>query len=271
MNDTLYHYIDPGFSHTQVGNYTLLLLLNPVNFSLAVMHKEKLMVWRKTAPLSELNMPGEVQEVLGFSYQEVVPGITSANFALVPQSLFETDNVADVARYLNVQPTDTVFAQPLDADNHIVFKANATLTKAAARFDSGKIVFGAGGWIKAIALHTPSNYNLYLNVNDGQLQIAHFRHSKLHLYNTFEISHEDELAYYTAFVCQQLKLDMALTTIVLSGDITNGNTGYHQILGDIFKTVELNDITVAEIPQGLPKHQLLPLTALQLCASLADA
>jgi hypothetical protein len=271
MNDTLYHYIDPGFSHTQVGNYTLLLLLSANAFSLAVMHKQKLMVWRKTAPLAEFTQPGEVQEVLGFSYHEVITGLQSSHFTLVPQSLFEQDSVANVARYLDVNPTDRVFAQTLDADNYVVFKTGEAITTAAARFDLDKVCFGATGWIQAIAANQPSASHLYLNLNSDRFEVAYFKQSKLHLYNTFEFTHEDELAYYTVFACQQLKLDMSATTVVLSGNIATNDNRYQAILGDIFKAVELNSIVVTEIPETLPKHQLLSLTALSLCASLADA
>jgi hypothetical protein len=271
MNDTLYHYIDPGFSHTQVSNYTLLLLLSTTDFSLAVMHKQKLMVWRKSAPLAEFTQPGEVQEVLGFSYHEVITGLQSPYFTLVPQSLFKQDSVADVARYLDVNPTDRVFAQTLDADNQVVFKTGEAITTAAARFDLDKVRFGATGWIQAIAANQPSVYQLYLNLNADRFEVVYFKLSKLHLYNTFEFTHEDELAYYTVFVCQQLKLDMSTITVVLSGNIAIGDNRYQAILGDIFKSVELNSITVAEIPGSLPNHQLLALTALSLCASLADA
>ena len=271
MNDTLYHYIDPGFSHTEVGNYTLLLLLSSDNFSLAVMHKQKLMVWRKTAPLAEFTQPGEVQEVLGFAYHEVLSGLLSPHFTLVPQALFDQDGISHVARYLDVNPTDSVFAQPLDADNQVVFKTSEALTIAAAKYDLDKCLFGAAGWIQAVAANQPSAYHLYLNLNETRFEVAYFKQGKLHLYNTFEFTHEDELAYYTVFVSQQLKLDMSTVTVVLSGNIAAGDNRYHTILGDIFKAVELNTITVATIPHSLPKHQLLALTALQLCASLADA
>jgi hypothetical protein len=269
MNDTLYHYIDPGFSHTQVSNYTLLLLLSPASFSLAVMHKQKLMVWRKQAPLNELAQQGEVQEVLNFNYNDIVTAVASAHFTLIPQSLYNKADAPAIARYLDVQNSDTVFSQPLDADNYVVFKTGNALTTALASFDLEKIVFGAGGWLKAIAINNPLNHHLYLNINDGGFEVVYYRHGKLHLYNTFEFTHEDELAYYTVFVCQQLNLDMKTIAVILSGNITNNNP-YQQILSGIFKSVELGRLVVADIPDNLPKHQLLPLTALTLCASLAD-
>jgi hypothetical protein len=272
MNDTLYHYIDPGFSHTAVGNYTLLLLLGTADFQLAVMQDQKLLVWRKTAPLAEFTQPGgEVQEVLGFEYRDVITGICTPYFTLVPEELFDPSITTEVARYLDVQLTDSVFAQPLDTHNQIVFKTNKALSTAAARFDLQKVVFGASGWIQAIAANTPLAYNLYLNLHDDRFDLAYFRQGKLHLYNTFEYTHEDELAYYTVFACRQLKLNVAQHTVVISGALTATNDGCITLLGSIFDAVEINSITVATIPQTLPVHQLLALTALPLCASLADA
>lgn len=271
MNDSLYHYIDPSFSHTQVGNYTLLLQLGPVNFSLAVMQGRQLMVWRHDAHLHELTRHGEVQEVLNFEYQNVITAIRSSHFTLLPAEIVEQDGIANVARFLDVQASDTVFAQPLDADNEVIFKTAAIQTRGIQRYDTQRVIFGSAGWLQAIAGNHPSGYHLYINIYDGQFDVAYFRQGKLNLFNTFEFSHEDELAYYAAFVCQQLKLDMSAITVILSGNIATGDNRYHDLLGDFFKTVELNSTVVTQIPDELPKHQLLSLTALTLCASLADA
>jgi len=272
MNDTLYHYIDPGFSHTAVGNYTLLLLLGPANYSLAIMQGQQLMVCRKTSPLSELSQPGsEVQEVLDFKYKDVITGVCTPYFTLIPEDLFEPDTATEAARYLDVTVADSVFAQPLDQHNQIVFKANEALSTAAARFDLQKVVFAASGWIQAIAANTPLGYQLYLQVFEDRFDLAYFKQGKLHLYNTFEYTHEEELAYYTVFACQQLKLDLSLITVILSGTVDTGNERFGPLLNRIFKAVEIAQIKVAVIPDTLPAHQLLALTALPLCASLVDA
>ncbi|MBS7564553.1 DUF3822 family protein [Mucilaginibacter sp. Bleaf8] len=269
MDDTLYHYIDPGFSHTQVHNYTLVVLIGSAQFSLAIVHQHKLMVWRKPAPLSELAQPGEVQEVLNFAYQSILSGAKSSAFTLVPQPLFKTETVAQVARFLDVQPQDTVFAQPLDTENHIVFKLNETSTMAAARFDLGQTLFGASGWIQAIAGNQPSEYNLYININENRFDLVYFRQGKLLLFNTFECANADELAYYTLFVTEQLNLTAADVNVLLSGSVNEGDA-YVQRLANFYKSATINSVQVIDIPEHLPKHQLLALSALTLCASLAD-
>lgn len=272
MNDTLYHYIDPGFSHTAVGNYTLLLLLGPASYSLAVMHGQQLMVWRKTAPLNELTQSdSEVQEVLNFKYADVLTSVSTPCFTLVPEELFDAETTTEAARYLDVHPADVVFAQPLDQHNQVVFKIDSTLATAASRLNLQRVMFAASGWIQAIAANQPSGYQLYLQIFDDRFDIAYFRQGKLHLYNTFEYTHEDELAYYTVFACQQLKLDMSLITVILSGVADSSDHRFTPILNNIFKAVELNELSVAAFPENLPAHQLLAITALPLCASLADA
>ncbi len=271
MNDALYHYIDPSFSHLQVGHYTLTLLVGHESFSLAVLHGQQMMVWRKDAPLDELTSPGEVQEVLNFNYQEVITAVRSANFTLVPQLVFEEDGVTDIARFLDVHATDTVMAQPLDDNNEVVFKIARTQAEALKRFGTARALFGAKGWLKAIANAQPSNHEMYVNVCDGQFDIAYFQNGVLQLFNTFEFGHEDELAYYAAFICQQLKLEMGNVTLILSGLIAEGDQRYTDLLSTMFKSVQLNTTTVANIPDRFAKHQLLALTSLPLCASLADA
>ncbi|WP_158824849.1 DUF3822 family protein [Mucilaginibacter lacusdianchii] len=269
MDDTLYHYIDPGFSHLEVHNYTLLVLINPTQFSLAVVHQHKLMVWRKPGLLSELNQPGEVQEVLNFNYQNIISGVTSSDFTLIPDALYQEADVASIARYLDVQSQDTVFAQPLDADNRIVFKLNQTATLAAARFDLSKTIFAASGWIKAIADTQPSGYDLYININENQADLVYFRHGKLLLFNTFECTNADELAYYALFVAEQLKLTPADTNVIVNGLISEGNA-YHNRLSNFFKLAALSTVQLLDMPEHLPKQELLTLSALTLCASLAD-
>jgi len=270
MNDSLYHYIDPEFSHLQVNSYKLLLMVDDKSFSLTLLHRHKLMVWRKPAPLAELSQPGEVQEVLNFTYQEVIMGINTPFFTLVAESLFNESQVKDTARYLDVAPADTVFAQPLDAYNHVIFKTPETLMQAIKKFDVKQMVFGPSGWIQAIEANQPSADELYLNLNNGRVEIGYFNQGKLSLFNTFEFTHEDELAYYAVFVCQQLKLELKKLAIKLSGDIPAGEERYHHLLQDIFGTVSFNTLAVANVPEHLPQHQLLALTALSLCASLAD-
>ncbi|UEG52746.1 DUF3822 family protein [Mucilaginibacter daejeonensis] len=271
MNDALYHYIDPSFSHLEVGHYTLTLLLGEQRFSLSVLYGQQLMVWRKDAPIAELTSPGEVQEVLNFGYQDVITAVRSANFTLVPQIVFEEDGITEIARFLDVHATDTVMAQPLDDNNEVVFKITQTQAEALNRFGTARTLFGAKGWLKAIASAQPSGDELYVNICDGQFDIAYFQNSSLQLFNTFEFGHEDELAYYAAFICQQLKLDMSKVTLILSGMIAEGNQRYTDLLSTMFKSVQLNTITVANIPDRFAKHQLLAITSLPLCASLADA
>jgi hypothetical protein len=270
MDDTLYHYIDPGFSHLQVQNYTLLVLINPTQFSLAVVHQQKLMVWRKPGPLSELNQPGEVQEVLNFNYQKVISGVTSSEFTLVPETLFRKADVTAIARYLNVQSHDTVFTQTLDTDNHIVFKLNETATLAAARFDLSKTVFAPSGWIQAIAGSQPSGYNLYININENRFDLVYFRQGKLLLFNNFEYANADELAYYLLFAAEQLKLNPKDADVQVSGTVTLGDANLKRLSG-FFKSAGINPLQLLDTPESLPnKQELLPLSALTICASLAD-
>ncbi|QJD95028.1 DUF3822 family protein [Mucilaginibacter robiniae] len=270
MNDTLINYTDPVFNHEQTSACNLLLLIDAETFSLAITNQEKLLVWAQQCPLQELTQPNQLHALLTAPYHQVITGLCATGFTLIPEPLYDGHDVSAIARYLDVQPHETVLAQPLDHDNRVIFKTTENLMMAIARFDIQKALFAPSGWIQAIAGSNPSGYNLYININVNSFDLVYFRQGKVLLFNTYEITHEDELTYYTLFTVKQLKLDPGTLSVFLSG-MTEMDEQYFSRLSTFFSRVILSPINVLNIPQLLPAHQLLSLTALSLCASLVDA
>lgn len=270
MNDTFYHYVDAGFNHEQANRYTLLLLAGDSNFTFAITEQQKLMAWSKPQPLTTLKQPDAINGILHLNYQQIIAGLPGYDFTLVPEALYRDNSIAQIARYLDVKADDKVIAQPLDTENRIIFKITPKVSEALAPIELSKAIFNATGWIQAVGRHQPSGYDLYLNINESRFDILYYRQGKLMLYNNFEITHEDELAYYTLFAVQQLNLDPATLTVNLSGAIASGDNRYQNRLAEFFKTVILNTLTVVDFPAQLPAHQLLPVTALSLCVSLVE-
>lgn len=270
MNDTLINYTDSTFNHEQTGTCTLLLLIDAEIFSLAIVNQEKLLVWIRQCPLQELTQPNQLNTFLTAPYRRVITGLSATGFMLLPEDLYDANEISPIARYLDVQPGETVLVQPLNDDNRIVFKTPESLLLNIARFDIQKAIFSASGWVQAIAGSNPSGYNLYININANSFDLVYFRQGKVLLFNTYEITHEDELVYYTLFAVKQLKLDAGTLTILLSG-LVETDDRYFSRLSTFFSKVVLNPLTVISVPQQVPSHQLLALTALSLCASLVDA
>jgi len=196
----------------------------------------------------------------------VIIGMPAISLTLVPKKLFSDALVPDFARFLDVKENEQVFAQALDAENNIIYKTTGNISSAVEKFGLQNTVYTGQGWIKAIAKSDPPNNNLYIEVGKNQLQLLHFSGRSLRFYNAFEFSHEDELAYFTSLVAEELRLKPQSTTLVLSGDISLDDKNMKR-LGDFFPKIEINGLKVLETPGQIPSHKLLALAALSLCGS----
>jgi hypothetical protein len=267
MADQVYNYRDPNTGIYQVNDqYTLLLQVYPESVSYAVVHQNKVIAWCKSCEHKVLAEPGQTHEFLNYKYKNVVVALPSTGFTLVPNALYNADRVANIARFLDVKPNEKVFAQPLDNENHIVFKTDEAVIKNAEKFDLQNVVHTSTGWIKVIEANNPESYNLYLNVNKNQVEIAWFSNGKLRFYNIFDFYSPDELVYYTGLVAKELQLTQRITNLVISGDI-NRNDKNATRLAEFFNGVNESELKLIELPAEIPHHQVLSLTALSLCVS----
>lgn len=268
MSDNFYTFRDESFSPARAHAYRFLLLVNSGTFSFAVAEDQKLLLWANNVPIGDLIAPKELTEVLNAHYKEKIVGLGSAGFTLVPNELYSDGSVAGLARLLDVRPSEKVFASELDKDNHIVFKAaDATVTAISSKFDIHAVVFGAKGWIKRVEeSSTPSN-TIYINFSPKSVELLNVKNNKLRFYNRFEITSENDLSYFAIMVTSELKMQPQQVSLVLSGSINENDSNVRR-LRDFFKSVTLNDMQVLTLPQQVAPHQIFPLAALSLCASL---
>lgn len=267
MTDHIYNYRDPDIGIYQVNDqYTLLLQVYPESVSYAVVHNNKLIAWCEDCNHKILSEPGQSHEFLNYDYKNVVIGLPSTGFTLVPNALYDADKASSIARFLDVKPREKVFTQSFDNENHIVFKASEEVTKKAEKFDLQNAVHIAKGWIKAIESNNPQSYNLYLNFDKSLVEVAWFAENKLRFYNTFTFHNPDELVYYVGLVAKELNLPQRTTNLVISGDINADDKNATRLAG-FFNGVDESNLKLIALPATIFPHQVLSLTALSLCAS----
>src|SRR5579862_3174519 len=169
MSNRKYQYLDADLNPQQAGSHTLLMQVGAESFSFAVTDGKKLLLLSDNLNPNELNNPNGGDDLLFRNYGKRVIGLNGTGFTLIPLSIFDPEKVADLARFLDVKPTEKVFSQPLDAENQVLFKVcNKIANKVAANFDLKDVVFGPSGWIKAIANSEPADKSLYINISDSQ-------------------------------------------------------------------------------------------------------
>ena len=267
MSNHPYNYLDPELNLQQVNSdYTLLLQVYAASFSYAIVYRDKLMAWAEDCDLSLMDDPGDEHELLTYDYKNVVAGLQPTGFTLVPSLLFNEDRIADFARYLDVKPDEKILAQPLDNENHILYKLDASVADTAEIYGLQKAVFINKGWVEIIAKSGPTSHDLYINIDKNKASFLYFAEEKLRFYNAFTFDSPDELAYYAAYVSQQLQQEPRHLNLAVSGDFdvddANGIS-----LARFFNGVEENYLAALTIPQGVLPHRLLALTALSLCVS----
>ena len=264
MSEHRHLYTSNDFSLNQAHNYTLLVQADARYFSYAVIFEDQLLMWAENYPLNELKEQQLLGHVLTTNYKQVVTGLASTGFTLLPNSLLDANRVADVARLLDVSDTEKVNVQQLDDDNTLIYKVEGALITAVDYLDNIKLNHTAAGWITAIANNSPANSNLYLNISGETVAFLYFKDGKLRFYNTFAFKNKEELAYFCAFVAGELQLQPVDITLVISGDINTADQSF-TFLGDFFGQVSLNDVQVLDLPQEIERHKILSLAALSLC------
>jgi hypothetical protein len=266
MSEIYNNNTDSSFNLYQAYSYTLLIQVEPTSFNYAVVHDNRLLTFAQNCDLDELAHPKLLTDLLTAIYKKVVVGLPANGLTLVPKSLFSAERAGDFARFLDVKETERVFAQTLNNDNVIIYKTNEQLVSAVKKFGLQNTVFNDKGWIAAIEKSSPPDSNLYLNIGKDHVQFLYYSSYKLRFYNTFEFKNADELVYFTAFVAEELGLRSSFTTLVVSGDITYGDT-YLTRLTDFYPKIEINGLKVAEFTGQTASHKLLALVALSLCES----
>ncbi|MBK0378938.1 DUF3822 family protein [Mucilaginibacter segetis] len=266
MSEHSFKYTDEELNLDQAHHYTLLLQLNAQSFSYAIIFEKKLLAWAENCPPEELKNPQEYKDILTADYKKVITGLPTTGFTLLPTTLFDDTRVADMARLLDVKETEKVYAQSLDNENFIIYKVDEALVPNGEYFDISNTVYQGKGWINLIAANNSGNNNLYVNMDEGVAEFLFFKENKLRFYNFFSYTNSEELAYYSAFVAEELSLNMKQTNLILSGDI-NATDSSFTYLEKFFGTVKLNDIYPLEMPEQVVPHKLLTLAALSLCAS----
>jgi hypothetical protein len=265
MTEQTYTYRDSTLNFNEAGNYTLLLQVNTQGFDYAVVDHGTLVACETNCKLEELTKPDQLFAQLNAEYKNTVIGLPAKGFTLIPTELFDVDHIADIAKILDVKDGENVLAQVLDTDNYIIYKVDERLIASVTSLDIKNIVFAAKGWLAAIERSSPSNGHLFLNFDNGQVEIAYYKGNKLRFYNKFEFANIEELVYFTLLVSNELELKQQNTTLIVSGNITTGDLKY-TTLAQYYSNVRLNTIEVAELPGDIRSHQLLPLFALYLCA-----
>ncbi len=253
-----------NFNLNQADSYTLLLQFDANSFNYAILNENRLLAFVQETALDELNDPDQIINRISTTYKKVTIGLSATGLTLIPTSLYKAEYATDFARLLDVKDNEKVLVQALDDQNMIIYKTNDKLINAIKKFDFKNVVYTAKGWIKAIANTNPADDTLFLEISGDTVQILYFQSGSLRFYNTYQFKNADELTYFAVLAADELVLDPAQITLVLSGYVANGDENISR-LAEFFAKVELNNIQLLEPSEQYNSHNVVSLAALLLC------
>jgi hypothetical protein len=260
MSDYPFTYHSSSYSLDKAADYGLFIKAGKKDFSLLIAEGGRLVAWKNHCVAAELDNDFDLGRIMAQQYKNVIIGLEPEALTLVPKELFVAEHASDYARFLDVTPEDKVFASVMDSDNQVIYKTgNALVDKLLKKFNVQQTVPAHRGWLAAIAKSEPANYTLYMDVSDDQITLLNFNGGKVRFYNCFSVSDVNDILYYSLFVAERLELQPDYTTVIVSGRSAASD---FDKLGEFFRIVKYNDLTVLETPQGVPAHQMLALAAL---------
>ncbi|TSD67021.1 DUF3822 family protein [Inquilinus sp. KBS0705] len=266
MSDHRYNYTSDDLSLTQANSYNLLLQIDANTFSYGIVFKKQLLAWGENYPVEELRDPQILRDILTANYKQVIIGLSSAVFTLMPGNLFDKNRVAAVARLLDVNHHEKVYWQQLTDDNVIIYKVDDSIASAITTLDNQTVNYSAKGWVTIVADSRPNDDEIYLNLSDEKVEVLYFNNRSLRFYNAYTFKNHEELAYYTALAVNEVKLQPHNVTLIISGDINATDRNFTYLAG-FFNKVSLNQLAILTLPEQVQSHKVLTLAALTLCAS----
>jgi hypothetical protein len=264
------HYQENSFEISQSPNYILLIQFEVKSFTYAIVFNKKLMAYCENYPIYLLDEPGELADLLSATYQKVFIGLPGDALTLVPNPIFLNSKVADYARYLDVKYNEKVLAQKFDSENIIIYKTQVPLIKLVEKFGLDNTVYALQGWVKALANQPEAANKIYIEIGNDHIHFLYFLTGKLHFYQIFEVVDEDDLAYFSVLVAEQLQLNPRSTTLSMSGIIETSDNKFAS-LSRFFEKVELTNVSLVELPWHLENHKVLSTVSLLLCESSEEA
>jgi len=181
--------------------------------------------------------------VLDFSFSEVIAIHRNTLFSLVPQPLFDEDQLPNYLKYnakiLASDHLDYDVIEGLESVNVYVPFANVN----NYLYDLfGEFEFKHSGTVMLETLiKLPSSRQgsiCYLHLAESQMDLAVFASKKLLFYNSFTVSSPEDVLYFLLFSLEQLSLDPESLKLRLLGEVAEDDQVY-EFCTEYFENVSL--------------------------------
>ncbi|MEJ2163779.1 MAG: DUF3822 family protein [Robiginitalea sp.] len=198
--------------------------------------------------------------VMDYAYSDVIAIHRNTLFCLVPQPLFDPENLPNYLKYnakiLATDHLDFDIIRGLDTANVYVPFANVN----NYLYDLfGAFEFRHSGTVMLETLvKLPSSRQgtvCYAHLAESQMDLALFSNKKLVFYNSFLIQSPEDVLYFLLFTLEQIEMDTDSLKLRLLGEVSQGDPVY-ELCSEYLENVSLfvppdTDLSFTGMEEGI--------------------
>lgn len=280
--ESSHFYADPSLEKKTAGTCDLFMVVekNAVQLALKERRSGSLLAFElipakdKKESWKDLleNVSAQSKVLRNYEFLKVTACIMSPEFTLVPEALFK---VGDEEVYFrkNFPSSDNLVIKSQHDQKfklNIVFGIEKDLEKELNHlFQDPQLFHYSQALLAGISmqLKADAGKQIWLNVRQNKMDIVVSENKKLLLINSYSWQTNEDILYYTLFVCEQLELNPEKFHLTVTGEIEIGSA-LHQLLENYIKTVRIPERPKSiafVLDVDVPFHYYAMLYNLSLC------
>jgi hypothetical protein len=283
-SDKAVFFADTSLDSKMAGNCDLFLLAEPNDVQIALKERRSgRILGFELLPLKNKEVTGwkEMLESVSsqsrilrnYEFLKVTAGIMSPQFTLVPEALYKDgDEQIYFTKNFQLKDDKKIYVQHVPSFHlYTIFSIDVELEKELNHlFQDPQLLHYSHALLSGISMQTNAGKGkqLWLNVRNDVADIVVFEERDLLLMNSYAWQKNEDILYYTLFVCEQMGMNPEKFILTATGDIDEGSALF-RLLGNYIRTIEIQDKpflhkTAVDLID-LPFHQYALLFNLALC------
>lgn len=208
-----------------------------------------------------------------YPFSKIRISFDSYKYTFIPEELYEIENEHEYAKFIHPSVSDLILTNRISASKiRNIFAIDTNFNSALNHiFHKPRIYSQASSFIEGAKKTNPDKNGdcLFIDFHGDHIQIACFKKSELVLYNILECINADEFNYYLLKTIDSLELDVTITKVIMSGDVTSGDDEYYQRILKYFKAPAFADsrliVNHPELFNKVSPHTYFSLISLDEC------
>ncbi|HKG07724.1 MAG TPA: DUF3822 family protein [Pedobacter sp.] len=265
--------VDPEFDPNTAADCSLLIKITADSLSYAIVDKScnqlKAVYDQQECRNAGRELANRLKNdsYLNLPFKEIKASVFTENSIAVPDELFDPQDLNKYARYFVEAQSSNLYLQPVGRFGFTtIFNISTAIEESLDTLNSCKRYDHSAALLSVGRERETTSLNLDFTV--GSVNVSYINNEQLIFQKYYQIENSEEFNYYLLLIISQLKINLAKTTLYLSG-IIHQNDSNHQCITKYFNTVHfapaVENNMDSRILDDMPAHYYSSLLALDQC------